>query len=902
MTKCLQGMSAHSPLAQQRRRRYLASLECGPVFESVEPRWLLSALVVTTAADSGAGSLRQAILDANTSVDGDTISFNIAGGGAHTISLLTNLPAIAAGKGAVVLDATTQPGYAGTPLIAINGNGGAGNGLILFAGGSTIKGLAIQNFASRGIFIGSNGGNTIEGNYIGTDLTGTLDMGNGLDGILVNGVGGNTIKNNVISGNNDEGIEFNLGATGNTVQNNIIGLSADGLADLGNANSGITFNAAGNDNNDVLGNIISGNGLAGISIGSSNITIQGNKIGTNAAGTAGIANGEDGIAIASGASDNIIGGQASGEGNIIAFNARNGVRVLAGTRNTISGNSIFSNGTLGIDLIPVSAGVTPNDATDSDTGPNGLQNYPEIFTAASNGISTQITGSLTSIANATYTIEFFSSPSADPTGFGEGRTYLGAITVNTGATGTVGFNASVAGSVIGHYITSTATDSNGSTSEFSGQLGGPPAVTPSNLAPTADAGGPYTVNEGGTVTLDASGSSDPEQGDTGLLYHWDFNGDSIFDDAEGMNPTFSAALLDGAAGSTVTVAVQVTDNGMLTSIDTAMITIDNVAPVAGAVTGPVEAVRGQTLSYASSFTDAGIDDTHNTQWQITDSSNVIVATGTGLSVEFAPVTLGTFTVTFTVTDDDGGSDSSSLDVTISESLLTLDPVTGELTLLIGGGDSSETIVVKDSNMSDTVKVTINDRDADIRTVGYVGPAAIERIVILGNGGNDWIRVAGNVGNVAAEIYGGDGNDLLVGGGGNDIVVGGNGDDTLWGHGGRDILIGGMGRDLILGAQDDDILVGGATLYDSHRAALNALMAEWASANTYATRITNLTNGTGLNGAFVFNNTTVFDDSVRDILLGLQGSDWFLLNVDEDHDDAKASELLTDIEIDFALAP
>jgi parallel beta-helix repeat protein len=968
-----------------------------PVFEAFEPRLLLTAFVVTSAADSGPGTLREAILSANTSGGADTISFNIGGGGSHTISLLSNLPAIAAGDGAVILDATTQPGYAGSPLIAINGGGGAGNGLILFAGNSTIKGLAIQNFASRGIFIGLNGGNTIEANYIGTDLTGNIDMGNGLDGILVNGVSGNVIQNNVISGNNDEGIEFNLGATGNVVQNNKIGTNAAGTADLGNTNTGITFNAAGNDNNQVLNNLISGNDSTAILIGSNNITIRGNKIGTDITGTLAIANSEDGIQIASGASNNTIGGQLAGQGNTIAFNARNGVRVLTGTGNRISGNSIFSNGTLGIDLIPVVAGVTPNDPLDLDSGPNGLQNFPVILTAGSDGVVTLITGTISSSINTNLTIEFFSSPSPDPSGFGEGKTYLGSITVNTGVTGTVPFIASVAASPVGSVITSTATTAAGDTSEFSGDAVFPPLVVLLNVAPVADAGGPYVVAEGGTVVLDASGSTDANQSTASLTYEWDFDGDSFFDDAVGMNPVFSAAGLDGFVGSTITVAVRVTDNGSLVSTDTATIsitnvapvlsnvavtngdeggsvtltgnitdpgtpdaftltidwgngvevlnfgpgttsfsvnhtyvdddptgtpsdnitinltlqdddggsdagsavtTISNVAPVVAPITGPTAAAPGQLLTYSSSFTDGGTLDTHTKVWTIKNSSNVVVASGTGLSINFTPSTIDTFTITFTVADDDTGSDSKSLSLLVTGAVLAADPANpGDTALFVGGTNGNDIIeLTKPSN--GLVKVVIrNGNTLALVYQGTFSTAGLDRFVVSGLAGNDLISVASNLpASIQAELYGNDGNDLITGGSGDDYIDGGAGIDVIFGGDGRDILVGGLGLDIVTGNADDDILIGG--VYTGGRNSLAALFAEWNSGHNYTTRVNNLRNGGGLNGSFVLNATTVFDDAVPDILLGLQGRDWFLSDLEDDITDKAANEVLTDIEIDF----
>src|SRR5262249_32631249 len=130
--------------------------------------------VVTNANDHGTGSLRQAIIDANATPGLDNITFNIPGAGVQTINLLIALPDI---TDPVVFDATTQPGYGGTPLIEINGSqaGSGANGFIVSAGNSTIRGFAINGFTNgAGIFLRTNGGNTIQANYIGIDAAGTI--------------------------------------------------------------------------------------------------------------------------------------------------------------------------------------------------------------------------------------------------------------------------------------------------------------------------------------------------------------------------------------------------------------------------------------------------------------------------------------------------------------------------------------------------------------------------------------------------------------------------------------------------------------------------------------------------------------------------------------------------------
>ncbi|MBI3461499.1 MAG: choice-of-anchor D domain-containing protein, partial [Planctomycetes bacterium] len=166
-----------------------------------------------------------------------------------------------------------------------------------------------------------------------------------------------------------------------------------------------------------------------------------------------------------------VGGQLAALGNTIAFNLHGGVTVAsaASTGNSIQGNAIFSNGGLGIDL--GNDGVTPNDPGDADSGPNNLQNAPQLAAASIAGSESTITGTLNSAANAQFTIEFFASAAADDSDYGEGELFLGAMTVTTGADGNVSFVGEFTGDFTnGRFITATATDADGSTSEFSQAL------------------------------------------------------------------------------------------------------------------------------------------------------------------------------------------------------------------------------------------------------------------------------------------------------------------------------------------------------------------------------------------------------------------------------------------------
>lgn len=624
--------------------------------------------VVTNTNDSGAGSLRQAMLDANGAPGRDTIQFSIPGAGPHSLSLLSALPSV---TDPVIIDGTTEPDYVpatGLPVIELDGRtAGDAVGLHIEAGFSVVRGLAINRFALDGIYLETNGHNFIEGNHIGTDTSGTLDLGNTRHGILIEAPD-NRIQGNLVSGNGLNGISIpyrggDIG-TRNVIQGNRIGTDVAGQVDLGNGGDGILFgtrenviggahpnagnlisgndgngievqfgtananenviqgnfigtNAAGsgpvgNDGNGILltvtgrnviggagaglGNLISGNGASGIYLGwsSHSNVIQGNLIGTDIAGDSGIPNDASGIGSANALDNNIIGGTRPGTGNLvsgnqgagifiggqstfskgnviygnligtdqsglsglgnashgivvtvaeetvigswlpgagnvisangisgiflgtfgtdhntvqgnrigtdrtgtqplgnlghgvhikaspdnlvggttpaagntIAFNGGDGIFAESGTANRFSGNSISSNIGLGIDL--GTDGVTPNDAGDADAGSNNLQNFPILTSAALSGGTIRIAGSVRSAAGASLTLEFFSSAAADPTGFGEGRTYLGSTTVTTDGDGNADFTFDLAAAVpTGHAVTATATDAGGNTSEFS---------------------------------------------------------------------------------------------------------------------------------------------------------------------------------------------------------------------------------------------------------------------------------------------------------------------------------------------------------------------------------------------------------------------------------------------------
>src|SRR6185436_20383658 len=169
-----------------------------------------STFTVTNTNDSGPGSLRQAIIDANNAPGSDSIIFNI-GSGLKTIKPLTRLDNL---TGPVIIDGTTQPGFSGVPIIELDGSlQPDGNGLVISGGDSTVRGLVINSFRFNGIVIDTKGGNRVEGCYIGTDATGTVARANGADGSNVSvsnkTIGGATAAaRNVLSGNKESGIDI----------------------------------------------------------------------------------------------------------------------------------------------------------------------------------------------------------------------------------------------------------------------------------------------------------------------------------------------------------------------------------------------------------------------------------------------------------------------------------------------------------------------------------------------------------------------------------------------------------------------------------------------------------------------------------------------------------------------
>jgi len=379
-----------------------------------------------------------------------------------------------------------------------------GAGISVQAGGVTIgvvgfNGNLISGNTGAGIVLafGSDGA-TVIGNLIGTDITGKSPLPNGGDGILVRGSSHNIIggsyagAGNVISGNAGAGISLPTtpgtpGVTAfppqfNIIQGNFIGTDITGVAALPNGGDGIVFGRGSIffPTQNIVGgpmasarNVISGNVGNGIQLGglAQNTRIQGNFIGTAADGFAPLGNGKDGILIIDPFVNWVgaLSGSNADAGNTIAYNLRNGITIQDSFKNPsaqrISANSIHDNAQLGIDL--GDNGPTPNDPGDGDAGANQLQNFPVITSAFGFNGNLTIYGTLNSTASKTFTLEFFANLSADSSGFGEGRIFLGQANVTANNSGDASFNVTFPLPANVTAVSATAIDSSGFTSEFS---------------------------------------------------------------------------------------------------------------------------------------------------------------------------------------------------------------------------------------------------------------------------------------------------------------------------------------------------------------------------------------------------------------------------------------------------
>jgi len=303
------------PLTTPRKK---VNLLRSSIWETLEHRRLLSVFTVTTAADSGAGSFRQAITDSNSTPGHDTINFSIGTGGAVQIQPLSLLPTI---TDEVTIDATTQPGYSNSPLIWLDGSkiSTVADGLLITAGNSTVSGLSITNFhRGAAIHLSTNGNNLITSNYLGVQPSGSdppFQFWN-IDGLVLDS-DSNTIQNNLLSGNDDAGALIN--SSHNSFTANRVGTNAAGSAANPNNLYGLKIRT-GSDNT-IAANTLSGNSSNGLDIRSAgSVLIQNNLIGLDASGSHPLPNHGDGVFIRTSSNVTL-------SGNVISSNAADGLYI-----------------------------------------------------------------------------------------------------------------------------------------------------------------------------------------------------------------------------------------------------------------------------------------------------------------------------------------------------------------------------------------------------------------------------------------------------------------------------------------------------------------------------------------------------------------------------------------------
>jgi CSLREA domain-containing protein len=542
-------------------------------------------ITVTSASDAlapdGVCSLREAMASAMNNAapfpgtsgecaagasGSDEIAFAIPGAGVHTITPAAPLPAISE---PVIIDGYTQPGASPNTLaignnavlrIEIDASSTDANGLFRIEGlqgGSVLMGLVVNRSPHPVVVIGSNGtpsqANKIFGNFFGTDPTGQTLLGDGPTSVvsIVAGfgttIGGSSaaLRNLFAGGGTNGGAQIAAGpASGSvTIQGNYFGTNASGTVALlpANGSNGAIllegdFNLVGGDVG-IRGNVIVAKGVAiRLSASADSNQIGGNRIGTNAQGTAGLGpglgvgvqtdllatvNNRIGASIFGGPAGNLIsnqlvglrigsgstlvvgnrlgtdvngsspipnsigialngasgpggvggaeiGGDSEDSGNVIAYSTNRGVWVAAGTGFRIAGNSLFGNGGLGIAL-STPGRPTPNDPGDGDEGANRGQNYPEISRVDDLGGGVlSIRGVLDSAPDTSYRVELFASPACHRLGFGEGASFLGRLVVATDGSGRAAIGPLTVAAPIGQgAVTATAADFAGNTSELS---------------------------------------------------------------------------------------------------------------------------------------------------------------------------------------------------------------------------------------------------------------------------------------------------------------------------------------------------------------------------------------------------------------------------------------------------
>ena len=406
--------------------------------------------------------------------------------------------------GASAVRNLVEKNFIGLTRDGISALGNAQAGVEITSASNTVGSGNVISANFRGVELSGPGatGNLVTGNFIGTDSAGAADLGNAQEGVRIDGAPGNVIMGNaqgsqVISGNNVGVLINGLGASGNLVTGNFIGTDATSKLDLGNSQAGVQIVDAPSN---TIGaptstgrNLISANhrGVVITGAGATGIVVQGNSIGTGTTGQEALGNELDGVLITGSASGALIGGGSLAYANVVAFNRGDGVRIEGSSAsNSILTNAIFANLGPGIDLVPP---VLPGP------GPNRQPNPPVLLAVATSLSSTIITGTLAGAPNTSYLVQFFGNSPLDPTGVGQGALFLGQTIAITELDGVARYSANVSTLLqSGQLVTATATSPLGDTSAFSNPITEVFGTVQFQMAS-------FEVNEGvGTATIVAT--------------------------------------------------------------------------------------------------------------------------------------------------------------------------------------------------------------------------------------------------------------------------------------------------------------------------------------------------------------------------------------------------------------
>jgi hypothetical protein len=748
-------------------------------------------------------------------------------------------------------------------------------------------------------------GNLVQGNYIGTNAAGnavpTGVVAPGTPGrkrfagvIISNSSSDNTIggatssAGNVISGWNEQvliGDPTGVPApTGNVVAENFIGTTADGSAALGPfaQDDGIDDHGV---NTTISGNLISGVGIGAVLSGTGGL-LQGNLIGKqsipNGVGVVGGNNNliEDNT-IANATSDGIdVGGGGNViKGNSIFGNQGSGVSVT-GTGDQIEGNSIYGNQGPAVWVQSDPFGTADPFGPFSDGGVSE-GGFPFIFLATSvsiQGNSIYGNGGL-GIALGNTAVDVNGNPLTL-------SQVQASVQSNPGLWDHDVPNGVVANDSLGHVVVINSQNYAAGANYFqdfpvltSAVVSGS-NVTVSGTLNTSAGTAPFTVD------VYASPTADPSYYGHG---QYDLGAFSIPPVSNPFSYTFSTANLPPALlAAPWYISATATDNGGNTS----EFSKDVCIPVAN-VTGPSLGVPGQprtfTLSANASALDQPAGFTFVVNWG--DGTMQTVQGLSGVKVDHVYTVPGTFTMSVTATDLDRGTSSAVTQA------ISVQPVVMEgNSLAVGGTLGYDTITLTPADTTGDITVNLNG------TTSFNGVTTFkptDHILVYGQTGNDTIKLASttikgktDLITVPAFLYGGGtgtDNDTLDarGSSANNVLVGGAGkSNTLYGGQGRDLLIAGLAASQLKAGSAGDILIGGSTdydltstvmTYDTKLAALEAIMAEWGSADSYTTRVNDLSNGGGLNGSYLLNTSTVHDNGQADTLSGFSAAgplDWF----------------------------